>query len=135
MSSESNFENKMWRGAVLPSLVTGLISGLVVTIWRGRPGAFAALLAILLVFIFFSVHLLVAKKSKNLDPVLTMLFAMFSYFAKVIFLGVLLFLISKFTAPATVDRTSFGICAILITLAWLIGEIRAYLKLRLGIQT
>ncbi len=135
MSSESNFENKMWRGAVLPSLVTGLISGLVVTIWRGRPGAFAALLAILLVFIFFSVHLLVAKISKNLDPVLTMLFAMFSYFAKVIFLGVLLFLISKFTAPATVDRTSFGICAILITLAWLIGEIRAYLKLRLGIQT
>ena len=135
MSSESNFENKMWRGAVLPSLVTGLISGLVVTIWRGRPGAFAALLAILLVFIFFSVHLLVAKISKNLDPVLTMLFAMFSYFAKVIFLGVLLFLISKFTAPATVDRTSFGICAILITLAWLIGEIRAYLMLRLGIQT
>ncbi len=135
MSTESNFENKMWRGAVLPSLVTGLISGLVVTIWRGRPGAFAALLAILLVFIFFSVHLLVAKISKNLDPVLTMLFAMFSYFAKVIFLGVLLFLISKFTAPATVDRTSFGICAILITLAWLIGEIRAYLKLRLGIQT
>lgn len=135
MSSESNFENKMWRGAFLPSLVTGLISGLVVTIWRGKPGAFAALLAILLVFIFFSVHLLVAKISKNLDPVLTMLFAMFSYFAKVIFLGVLLFLISKFTAPATVDRTSFGICAILITLAWLIGEIRAYLKLRLGIQT
>ena len=69
MKSESNFENKMWRGAVLPSLVTGLISGLVVTIWRGRPGAFAALLAILLVFIFFSVHLLVAKISKNLDPV------------------------------------------------------------------
>ena len=135
MSSESNFENKMWRGAFLPSLVTGLISGLVVTIWRGKPGTFAALLAILLVFIFFSVHLLVAKISKNLDPVLTMLFAMFSYFAKVIFLGVLLFLISKFTAPATVDRTSFGICAILITLAWLIGEIRAYLKLRLGIQT
>ena len=135
MSSESNFENKMWRGAFLPSLVTGLESGLVVTIWRGKPGAFAALLAILLVFIFFSVHLLVAKISKNLDPVLTLLFAMFSYFAKVIFLGVLLFLISKFTAPATVDRTSFGICAILITLAWLIGEIRAYLKLRLGIQT
>ena len=98
------------------------------------PAAIAAVIALLLVFIFFSVHLLVAKISKDVEPVLTMLFAMFSYFAKVILLGVLLFLISKFTAPSTVDRTSFGICAILITLAWLIGEIRAYLKLRIGIQ-
>jgi len=129
-----SFETKMWQGAFLPALITGIISGVCVTIWRGKPAAIAAVIALLLVFIFFSVHLLVAKISKDVEPVLTMLFAMFSYFAKVILLGVLLFLISKFTAPSTVDRTSFGICAILITLAWLIGEIRAYLKLRIGIQ-
>jgi uncharacterized membrane protein (GlpM family) len=134
MTLDHNFETKMWRGAFFPSLITGMVTGLIVSIWRGKSGAIAALLAVLLVFIFFSVHLVVAKISKDVDPVLTMLFAMFSYFAKVIFLGVLLFLISKFTEPNTVDRTSFGICAILITLAWLIGEIRAYLKLRLGIQ-
>jgi len=55
---------------------------------------------------------------------------MFSYFAKVIFMGVFLFLVTKYTERSTVDRVSFAICAILITMAWLLGEIRSFLKLR-----
>ena len=59
-----------------------------------------------------------------------MALAMFSYFAKVIFMGVFLFLVTKYTERSTVDRGSFAICAILITMAWLLGEIRSFLKLR-----
>jgi hypothetical protein len=61
---------------------------------------------------------------------LTMALAMFSYFAKVIFMGVFLLLVTKFTDRSTVDRASFAICAILITMAWLFGEIRSFMKLR-----
>jgi hypothetical protein len=60
----------------------------------------------------------------------TMMLAMFSYFAKVIFMGVFLLLITKFTDRSTVDRTSFAISALLITMAWLVGEIRSFMKLR-----
>jgi len=60
----------------------------------------------------------------------TMMLAMFSYFAKVIFMGVFLVLITKFTDRSTVDRTSFAISALLITMAWLVGEIRSFMKLR-----
>jgi hypothetical protein len=82
------------------------------------------------VIIFFSIHLLVARISRNLDPMATMALAMFSYFAKVLFMGVFLLLVTKYTDRATFDRGSFAICAILITMAWLFGEIRSFLKLR-----
>ena len=83
------------------------------------------------VIIFFSVHLLVARLSRNLDPMATMALAMFSYFTKVILMGAFLVLVTKFTDPASVDRMSFAISAILIIIAWLFGEIRSFLKLRL----
>jgi hypothetical protein len=60
----------------------------------------------------------------------TMALAMFSYFAKVIFMGVFLFLVTKMTDPSTINRGSFAITAILITMAWLFGEIRSFFKLR-----
>jgi len=41
-----------------------------------------------------------------------------------------LVLITKFTDRSTVDRTSFAISALLITMAWLVGEIRSFMKLR-----
>jgi hypothetical protein len=62
---------------------------------------------------------------------ITMALAMFSYFAKVIVMGVFLLLITRLTSPSTVDRTSFGVSAIAIAIGWLGGEIRAFFKLRI----
>jgi hypothetical protein len=42
-----------------------------------------------------------------------------------------LLLVTRYTDRESVDRASFAICAILITMTWLIGEIRSFLKLRL----
>jgi hypothetical protein len=100
---------------------------------NGRSGLLGSLLASVTVIIFFSIHLLVARVSRDLDPMATMALAMFSYFAKVIFMGVFLLLVTKFTDRSTVDRASFAICAILITMAWLFGEIRSFLKLRVNL--
>jgi uncharacterized membrane protein len=97
---------------------------------NGQPGLFGSLLASFTVIIFFSIHLLGARISRNLDPMATMALAMFSYFAKVLFMGVFLLLVTKYTDRSTFDRGSFAICAILITMAWLFGEIRSFLKLR-----
>ena len=71
-----------------------------------------------------------ARVSRDLDPMATMALAMFSYFAKVIFMGAFLLLVTRYSDRSTIDRGSFAICAILITMAWLFGEIRSFLKLR-----
>ena len=130
MPDHNNSDAQLWRGAIIPSLITALICLILLSFINGKSGAIGAALASMTVIIFFSIHLIVARVSRNLDPITTMALAMFSYFAKVIFMGVFLFLVTKYTERSTVDRGSFAICAILITMAWLLGEIRSFLKLR-----
>ena len=123
-------DSKLWKGAIVPASITAVILIIVIGFINGKSGFVGAVLASFTVLIFFSVHLLVARISRDLDPMITMALAMFSYFAKVILMGVFLFLVTKYTDRSTVDRGSFAICAILITMAWLSGEISSFLKLR-----
>ena len=133
MNENVSSDTTLWKGAILPSSVVALFLIITMSVVNGRAGLLGALLASVTVMIFFSIHLLVARVSRDLDPMATMALAMFSYFAKVIFMGVFLLLVTKFTERSTVDRPSFAICAILITMAWLFGEIRSFLKLRVNL--
>ena len=133
MSEKDASDTTLWKGAILPASIVAILLVIIMSVINGRSGLLGALLASFTVIIFFSIHLLVARVSRNLDPMATMALAMFSYFAKVIFMGVFLLLVTKFTDRSTVDRTSFAICAILITMAWLFGEIRSFLKLRVNL--
>ena len=133
MNENVSSDATLWKGAILPSSVVALFLIITMSVVNGRAGLLGALLASVTVIIFFSIHLLVARVSRDLDPMATMALAMFSYFAKVIFMGVFLLLVTKFTERSTVDRPSFAICAILITMAWLFGEIRSFLKLRVNL--
>ena len=123
-------DTQLWKGAIVPASIVAAIALIADTALKDIAGFLGGLLASITVIIFFSVHLLVARISRDLDPMATMMLAMFSYLAKVIFMGVFLVLITKFTDRSTVDRTSFAISALLITMAWLVGEIRSFMKLR-----
>ena len=69
----------MMKGALKPSLVVGVL-GLLISTWRsGSAGLYGALLAQLVVLVFFLVNIGVASMTKNVDPIATMAFAMFSY--------------------------------------------------------
>jgi hypothetical protein len=123
-------EQKLGRSAIFLATIAAALSLIAVTVFNGRSGFFGGLLASITVIIFFSVQLLVARISRDLDPTLTMLLAMISYFAKVILMGVFLVLIGRFTDRSTVDRTSFAISALVITMIWLATEIRSFTKIR-----
>jgi hypothetical protein len=131
--SAASSEEKMWRGALVPALVVTVISIVISIAVKKGPGAWGSLLASMTVLIFFSVHLGISAISKNLDPIATMALAMFSYFAKVMVMGAFLLIVTKFTSPATINRPAFAITALAITAAWLAGEIRAFMKLKLGL--
>jgi hypothetical protein len=123
-------EQKLGRSSIFLATIAAALSLVVVTVLNGRSGFLGGLLASITVIIFFSVQLLVARISRDLDPTLTMLLAMISYFAKVILMGVFLVLIGRFTDRSTVDRTSFAISALVITMIWLATEIRSFTKIR-----
>ena len=126
MSSKlKSSENQMLRGALIPTLIVGLIA-LILFTWRsGKSGLVGALLAQIIVILFFVVHIFISLITRNLDPIMTMALAMFSYFAKVLLLGAALAAISKLTAPDTINRVAFGVTAIALTFAWLGGEIHS----------
>jgi FtsH-binding integral membrane protein len=133
MSKSTNPSNEaqLLKGAVKPTAITGLISVIVSAIFAGLPGLYGALLAQFIVVIFFAVTLGVSKISKDLDPLSTMGLALFSYTTKLLFVGLFLWAITNFTERETINRTSFGIAAIVLTLSWLGGEIASYMKLRI----
>lgn len=130
-TNQPSHEAQMLKGAVKPTAITGLIAVIVSAIFAGLPGFYGALLAQFIVVIFFAVTLGVSKISKDLDPLSTMGLALFSYTTKLLFVGLFLWAITNFTERETINRTSFGIAAILLTLSWLGGEIASYMKLRI----
>ena len=121
----------MLKGALQPTVIVGAGCIALFTILKGLHGFYGAMVAQVVVVIFFLVHLLISKLSRNLDPMATMALAMFSYFAKVMVMGAFLLVLTKFTSRDVIDRTSFGVTAIVLTAAWLGGEIKSYLSLKI----
>ena len=130
-SEQSTSESAMLEGALLPTIIVGAACIALFSILKGLHGFYGAMVAQVVVVIFFLVHLLISKLSRNLDPMATMALAMFSYFAKVMVMGAFLLVLTKFTSRDVIDRTSFGITAIVLTAAWLGGEIKSYLSLKI----
>jgi hypothetical protein len=124
-------EQELIRGALVPSLFVGIIGIIAAAIIRGKAGLLAALLAQFVVVMYFTVHLVVSSISRKLDPLTTFALAIFSYFAKIALLGLGLWLITNYTSRESIDRGSFGVVALALTIAWLGGEIRSFLKLQL----
>lgn len=127
--TESN-EAQLLRGAVRPSLVVGIILILFFTIFRSTAGFYGAILAQIIVVIYFVVHILVSRLTRNLNPISTMMMVLISYFAKLILLGFFLWALGEYTDYEVIDRLAFGISACALTLAWLGGEIVSFLKLK-----
>jgi hypothetical protein len=127
-------ERALLRGALIPAAIVGIISIALSTWLKGSAGLVGALLAQFVVLIFFAANIGVARISRDLDPVMTMALAMFSYMAKVLLLGVFLWLITTFIPAENCDRKAFALAAVAATFAWLGGEIKAYLGLKLHLQ-
>lgn len=131
MSDKQTSERDLLRGALIPTFIVGIVGIIASTFIRGRAGLLGALLAQLVVVMYFTVHLIVSTISRKLDPLTTFALAIFSYFAKIALLGLFLWLLTRFTSRETIDRGSFGVVALALTVAWLGGEIRSFLKLRI----
>jgi len=129
-SSQITNESAMLKAALIPTVIVGIGCLALFSLFKGINGFYGALVAQFVVVIFFLVHLLVSKLSRNIDPMATMALALFSYVTKLTVIGSFLIILDKFTPEETIDRNSFGISAIALTAAWLGGEIKGYLSLK-----
>ena len=129
-----NSNRELWRGAMLPALAVTVIASVIAWFVEGVSGLLGALLSSFTVAIFFSVSLLIAHFTKDANPMMTMALAMFSYFTKLLLMTVFLLAVTRLTEPDQVNRQAFGLSAIAIAFAWLAGEVRAFLRLRLTLS-
>jgi hypothetical protein len=123
-------EGILIKTALWPALVVGLACTTIFSLLSGWEGFLGALVAQVVVVIFFLVTILVSKLSHSLDPMATMALALFSYITKLTAIGAFLIILSRFTPRDAIDRTAFGISAVAATGAWLGGEIKGYLSLK-----
>lgn len=124
----------MLKGALIPASFVSVIVIAFSSFAKSSSGFFAGVLASFVVVIFFSVSLVISRLTKNADPITTFSLAMLSYVTKLTLVAALLIAVTRLTDESTVDRRSFGIGALVISGAWLMGEIRAFLKLKLELD-
>ena len=67
MNENVSSDTTLWKGAILPSSVVALFLIITMSVVNGRAGLLGALLASVTVIIFFSIHLLVARISRDLS--------------------------------------------------------------------
>jgi ATP synthase protein I len=119
------FEEAAFRGARVPSLIALSIAILSFWLIKGSKGALGALVGGSIALTFFAIHLLVSHVTRRADPAYVMALAFASYFAKV--LALLIFLVT-FAGTKAFDSTAFAVTTIAVSVAWLTGEVFAYIQ-------
>lgn len=120
-----NYPALFLKGAILPALIVGTSGTLFASFFAGVTGLFAGLAALLIVLLFFVIHLLIASTTRTLDPRLTFAFVALSFFTKLV--GMAGFMVAL--ARTSIDRPWFAGVAFATAAAWLVGEMFAYRRM------
>ncbi|MER7071434.1 hypothetical protein [Terrabacter sp. NPDC000476] len=126
-ASQSDAFAQLLRGSLLPTAVVGL-GCVVVGLFSSPKAAWSAALGAAIVLFFFSLTLLVMKRTADLAPTTTMMVVMATYTVKVLVLGVAMFALRDVSwASGYAIGVSITVCAVV----WLFFEMRAYKRLRI----
>jgi len=118
----------MLRTALVPTLVTGVLAVVLGGILAGAEGAWSAGLGAALVVVFFSLSLLVMKRTAHLEPVAVMAVVLATYTAKILALGLAMILLYD---AEWLDGQALALSIIACTVVWIAFEMRAFTRLRI----
>jgi xanthine/uracil permease len=114
------------RGSLIPTLVAAVVCA-AVAVPAGARAVSGAVFGAALVLVFFSLGLLVMRRTARLNPDAVMGVVMLTYVLKVAALAVVLLL---FKDAAWLDPRYFALGALGCTFVWLGFEMRAFTRLR-----
>jgi ATP synthase protein I len=124
----------MLRGALVAALVVGVNAAAVATVAAGFKGLWGALLGLLIVVVFSGAGLFALHLSRHASPTAQLGIAMASYTGRVaIFGGLLAVALNSDSLAENVNLTALGICAMVVVMGWMAGEIWAWSRLRVPI--
>ena len=115
------------RSGALALMWAGLI-GSAGYLWRGPRGMTSALYGVGIISALYLLTLVVSYRTRLLKPALTMALVFVLYVVKLAGLAALIMLIRPFQNGL---HQLFGVSAITTTLLWLVGEIWAFLRIRI----
>lgn len=118
---------RLIRGAALPTAAAGVIAVITSALVSGLEGAIGAVIAPVIVVIFFSISQLVVSWASRISPQTMMLAALVSYVLKV--LAVLGFVIALGNATF-LDTKAFAWSVVACTLVWIAAEVRLMKRMR-----
>lgn len=127
VGGQSDAFAEMLRGSVWPTLVAAVVC-IGVGLVSGPMAAWSAALGAALVIGFFSLTLLVMKRTANLPPTTVMLVVMVTYTVKVLALGIVMFAVRD---VSWLSGYAVGVTITVCALVWLFFELRAYKRLRI----
>jgi ATP synthase protein I len=124
----------MLRGALVAALVVGVNAAAVSTVAAGLAGLWGALLGLLMVVVFSGAGLLALHLSRRTTPTVQLAVAMASYTGRIaVFGGLLAVALSSDSLAKHVNLTVLGLCALVVVMGWMAGEIWAWSRLRVPI--
>ncbi len=126
-ASQSDAFAQLLRGSLPPTALAGLVCA-VVGLFSSPKAAWSAAFGALLVIFFFSLTLLVMKRTADLAPTTVMIVVMITYTFKVVVLGVVMFLLRD---ASWVSGYAVGVSIIVCAVVWIFFEMRSYKRLRI----
>jgi ATP synthase protein I len=118
---------ELLRGSLWPTLVAAVVC-IVVGLVASPTAAWSAALGAGLVVGFFSLTLLVMRRTADLPPTTVMLVVMVTYTVKVLVLGLVMFAVRD---VSWLSGYAVGVTITVCALVWLFFELRAYKRLRI----
>jgi ATP synthase protein I len=118
---------ELLRGSLWPTLVAAVVC-IAVGLVSSPTAAWSAALGAGLVVGFFSLTLLVMRRTADLPPTTVMLVVMVTYTVKVLVLGLVMFAVRD---VSWLSGYAVGVTITVCALVWLFFELRAYKRLRI----
>ena len=115
------------RGSLLPTLLVAAAAVAGAALFGARA-AWSTALGAALVIVFFSVSLLVMRRTAHAEPATAMAVVLATYTVKILALGLVLVVLRD---AAWLNGRALALSVIACTLVWLATELRAFTRLRI----
>ncbi|WP_327044371.1 hypothetical protein OG320_21700 [Microbispora sp. NBC_01189] len=119
---------RVLKGAAVPTLIVGLVAVVVAALVTGAQGALGAGIGLVIVVVFFTVGLAVVSWAGRVSPMAMMAAAVVGYAVKVL---VIMAILRALDGATAFDSRVLALSVIACTLAWTIGEMRGFMKLKM----
>lgn len=119
---------RLLKGAAIPTVLVGAIAAAVAALFAAGEGALGAVIGTFVVCAFFTVGLVVVSYAGRISPAVMMTAAIVSYAVKVL---VVMAMLKAFRDVTVFEPKAFGATAIACVVAWTVGEMRGFMKLKL----